>query len=88
MDSRYQYLSRKQNPYFNLSKRVIKVMHIHVYGILIFVTFLCGILGQVWYLIVWIPDLCRLSYFESNQQWTKFIFGLEQEIDLSNVKFE
>ena len=28
-----------------------------------FVTFSCGILGQVWYLIVLIPDLCRLSYF-------------------------
>ena len=26
-----------------------------------FVTFLCGILCQVWYLIVLIPDLCRLS---------------------------
>ena len=22
-----------------------------------------GILGQVWYLIVWIPDLCTLTYF-------------------------
>ena len=28
-----------------------------------FITFPCGILGQVWYLIVSIPDLCRLSYF-------------------------
>ena len=28
-----------------------------------FVTFPCGVLGQVWYLIVAIPDLCRLSYF-------------------------
>ena len=28
----------------------------------VFVTFLCGILGKVWYLIVLIPDLCRLSY--------------------------
>ena len=28
-----------------------------------FVTFPCGILGQVWYFIVSIPDLCRLSYF-------------------------
>ena len=28
-----------------------------------FVTFPCGIPGQVWYLIVLIPDLCRLSYF-------------------------
>ena len=30
----------------------------------VFVTFPCGILGQVWYLIVSIPDLCCLSYFE------------------------
>ena len=29
----------------------------------IFVTLPCGILGQVWYLIVSFPDLCRLSYF-------------------------
>ena len=29
----------------------------------VFVTFLCDILGQVWYLIVTIPDMCRLSYF-------------------------
>ena len=28
-----------------------------------FVTFPSGILGQVWYLIVSIPNLCRLSYF-------------------------
>ena len=27
------------------------------------VSFPCGIQGQVWYLIVSIPDLCRLSYF-------------------------
>ena len=29
----------------------------------VFVTFPCGVLGQMWYLIVLIPDLCRLSYF-------------------------
>ena len=29
----------------------------------IFVTFPCGILSQVWYLIVSIPDLCTLTYF-------------------------
>ena len=29
----------------------------------IFVTFPCGILGQLWYLIVSFPDLCRLFYF-------------------------
>ena len=33
----------------------------------IFVTFPCGILGQVWYLIVSFPDLCRLSYFYSQK---------------------
>ena len=29
----------------------------------VFVTFPFGILGQVWYMIVSIPDLCPLSYF-------------------------
>ena len=29
----------------------------------VFVTFPCGFLGQMWYLIVSFPDLCRLSYF-------------------------
>ena len=28
-----------------------------------FVTFLCGVLGQVWYLIVSISNLCLLPYF-------------------------
>ena len=28
-----------------------------------FVTFPFGILGQAWYLIVSIPDLCTLTYF-------------------------
>ena len=28
----------------------------------VFVTFPCGILGQVWYLVVSIPDRCHLSY--------------------------
>ena len=32
----------------------------------VFVTFPCSILGQVWYLIVSIPDLCHLSYFYDN----------------------
>ena len=31
----------------------------------VFVTFQCGTLGQVWYLIVSIPDRCCLSYFET-----------------------
>ena len=29
----------------------------------VFVTFPCGVLGQVWYLIVLIPDLCLLPSF-------------------------
>ena len=28
----------------------------------VFVTFPCGILGQVWYLLVLFSDLCRHSY--------------------------
>ena len=32
---------------------------------LCFVTFSCGILGQVWYLIVSLPDQCRLSYLDA-----------------------
>ena len=38
----------------------------------VFVTFPCGILGQVWYLIVSIPDLCHLSYIEKLLFWTTF----------------
>ena len=30
----------------------------------VFVTFPYDVLGQVWYLIVYIPDLCIFSYFE------------------------
>ena len=29
----------------------------------VFVTLPCGILGQAWYLIVSVPDLCLLLYF-------------------------
>ena len=35
----------------------------------VFVTFLCAILGQVWYLIVTISDLCHLSYFN----WDEYL---------------
>ena len=53
--------------------------------LLCFVTFPCGILGQVWYLIVLIPDLCHLSYLDilsrMDQQtcWAEF--------DLINFSF-
>ena len=37
--------------------------------LLYFVTFPCGILGQVWYLIISFSDLFRLSYFSN--RWCK-----------------
>ena len=30
----------------------------------VFVTFLCGVLGQVWYLIMLIPDICPFPYLD------------------------
>ena len=38
---------------------------LHLFGMsnCYFVTFPCGILGQVWYLIVMVSDLCCLSDF-------------------------
>ena len=41
-----------------VGKGLLSVMFI------VYVTFPCGILGQVWYLIVVFPDFCRLFYFE------------------------
>ena len=41
-----------------LTSRLLLVMFI-----VFFVTLPCGILGQVWYLIVSFPYLCRLSHF-------------------------
>ena len=29
-----------------------------------FATFPCGVLGQMWYLVGSIPDLCHLPYFD------------------------
>ena len=40
--------------------------------IVFFVTFPCGILGQVWYLIVSFPDLCRLSNFNVHVRTMEF----------------
>ena len=38
----------------------------------VFVTFTCGILGQVRYLIVSIPDLCQLSYYRTTRNVKQF----------------
>ena len=43
------------------SNKIFVLMNVYC----IIVTFPCGILGQVWYLIVSFPDLCRLSYFQA-----------------------
>ena len=48
--------------------------------IVLFVTFNYGVFGQVWYLILAIPDLCLL-YF-----WTKLI-GYELSLALLLIKF-
>ena len=37
----------------------------------VFVTFPCGMLVQVWYLFVSIPDHCCLSYFKSAEWVSK-----------------
>ena len=42
---------------------------------LCFATFPCGILGQVWYLIVCIPEICRLSYL--NKPHNQTVFNLD-----------
>ena len=34
-----------------------------------FVTFTFGILGHMWYLIIWIPDICLLSYFKPSSHF-------------------
>ena len=41
----------------------------------IFVTFSCGVLGQVWYLIVSIPDLCLLIYFVYKMKFNENIYA-------------
>ena len=58
----------------------------------VFVTFLWDILGQVWYLIVSIPDLCRLSYFNfrgisQNGEITLFIMLQSRNCNIANIHF-
>ena len=42
-----------------------------------------GILGQVWYLIVSIPDLCNLTYFVVQLLFSLFFFFLKNNIFIS-----
>ena len=50
----------------------------------IFVIFSRGIMGQVWYLIVSFPDLCRLSYFTYMGSAAILVFG---PTHLSKISF-
>ena len=43
--------------------------------------FQCGILGKLWYLIVSIPDLCHLSYFDTDSVQTyDQLYGLSYDV--------
>ena len=42
---------------------IADIFDLDCYVYCVFVTFPCGILGKLWYLIVSIPDFCHLSYF-------------------------
>ena len=44
----------------------------------VFVTFPCGVLGQMWYLIVLIPDLCPLPYFDNISIYLPNIIKISQ----------
>ena len=54
--------------------------------IVFLVTFPCGILGQVWYLIVLFPDLCHLSYLYSHSQPLTLSVSMEFPIKFDRVK--
>ena len=43
------------------------------------VTFPCGILGHVWYLIVSFADLCRLSYFQATVSENWLLCGFQYD---------
>ena len=45
-------------------ERADLLAHFYVIFSRVFVTYPYGVLGQLWYLIVSIPDLCLLPYFE------------------------
>ena len=47
----------------------------------VFVTFPCGVLGQVWYLIILIPDLCHLLYFS----FVEAHVGITQEKNVCSI---
>ena len=54
-----------------------------------FLYFPIGILGQVWYLIVSIPDLCHLSYFYFNKtDGTRTLDSLNEGFPINNSQIK
>ena len=56
-------------------KRANLLALLYVMFYYIFATFPCGVLGQVWFLIVSIPDLCLLTYFNDHINDISCIFS-------------
>ena len=50
-------------PFGHLLGKADRLDRLYVKFSCVFVTFPCGVLGQVWYLIVSIPDFSLLTYF-------------------------
>ena len=51
-----------------------------------FVSFACGVLGQVWYLIVSIPDLCLLPTLSAGNKASRNA-DIEQDAKLKSIRF-
>ena len=72
---------------------LVQIYFLLVMFIVIFITFPCGILGQVWYVIVSFPDLCRISYLECPQMqrnwrrpvWRPYWLSFIGQIPYSNL---
>ena len=52
-------------------ERAILLAALYVLVSCVFVTFPCGVLGQVWFLIVSISDLCLLPYLDNKVKLPK-----------------
>ena len=62
-------------PYSALRQNTVHLLALVCDVYCVYVPFPCGILGQVWYFIASIPDLCQLSYVDDStvfdeMRWT------------------
>ena len=60
----HAFLSVRGSLVFTCGERASLLGLLYVMFCCVFVTFPCGVLGQVWYLIVSISDLCLLTYIK------------------------